>query len=68
MWYAGEMISVYMNFGGKISFGRLELRWGHNIKIELQEIGLDGLDWVRLVLDRVKWRAYVSMVQNRRVA
>jgi len=48
--------------------GDLSLDGGHNIKIELQEIGLDGLDWVRLVLDRVKWRAYVSMVQNRRVA
>jgi hypothetical protein len=40
---------------------------GHNIKIELQEISLDGLDLVRLVLERVKWRAHVSMVLNFRV-
>jgi hypothetical protein len=31
------------------------------------EIGLRGVDWIRLAQDRDRWRAVVSAVMNRRV-
>jgi hypothetical protein len=27
-------------------------RWGDNIKMDLSEIGYDGMDWINLVQDR----------------
>jgi hypothetical protein len=35
-----------------------------NIKIDLREIGWDGVDWVNLAQDRDQWRALVTMVMN----
>jgi hypothetical protein len=31
---------------GKISFGRPRRRWVDNIKMDLKEIGWDGVDWI----------------------
>jgi hypothetical protein len=39
-----------------------------NIKIDLREIGWDGIDWVDLAEDRDQWRALVNTVLNLRVA
>jgi hypothetical protein len=39
----------------------------NNIKIDLREIGWDGLDWVDLAQDRDQWRALVNTVMNLRV-
>jgi hypothetical protein len=36
-----------------------------NIKIDLREIGWDGMDCIDLVQDRDHWRALVNMVMNR---
>jgi hypothetical protein len=33
-----------------------------NIKMDLLEIGWGGVDWIRLVQDRDKWRALVNAV------
>jgi hypothetical protein len=33
----------------------------------LREIGLGGVDWIRLAQDRDQWRAVVSEVMNLRV-
>jgi hypothetical protein len=33
----------------------------------LEEIGLGGVDWIRLAQDRERWRAFVSAVMNLRV-
>jgi hypothetical protein len=41
--------------------------WVDNIKIDLREIGLDGMDWIELTQDRDYWRALVNMVMNLRV-
>jgi hypothetical protein len=30
----------------------------------LIEIGIDGTNWIRLTQDRVKWRAFVSVIIN----
>jgi hypothetical protein len=38
-----------------------------DIKIDLREIELDGIDWIDLAQDREKWRALVNTVMNLRV-
>jgi hypothetical protein len=32
--------------------------------MDLREIGLGGVDWIRLSQDRDRWRAVVSAVMN----
>jgi hypothetical protein len=34
------------------------------IKMDLREIGWDGMDWIDLAQDREQWRALVNMVMN----
>jgi len=36
----------------------------NNSKLYLKEIGLDCVEWIRLVQDRGKWHALVNMVMN----
>jgi hypothetical protein len=50
--------------GGKRPLGRSRRRWEDNIKIDLREIGLDGANWIQLVQERVRWRAFVNTVMN----
>jgi hypothetical protein len=38
-----------------------------NIKMDLREIGWDGVDWIDLAQDRDQWRALVNTVMNLRV-
>jgi hypothetical protein len=38
-----------------------------NIKIDVREIGWDGLDWIELAQDRDQLRALVNTVMNPRV-
>jgi hypothetical protein len=38
-----------------------------NIKIDVREIGWDGMDWIDLAQDRDQWSALVNMVMNLRV-
>jgi hypothetical protein len=35
-----------------------------NIKMDLQEIGLEGMDWIHLVHDRIQWWSVVKMVNG----
>jgi hypothetical protein len=53
---------------GKRSLGRPRRRWVDNIKMDLEEVGLDGIDWIDLAQDRVRWRALVNAVMNFRVS
>jgi hypothetical protein len=52
---------------GKRSLGRPRLRWGDNVRMDLQEVGCGCEDWIRLAQDRDTWRALVSAVRNLRV-
>jgi hypothetical protein len=38
-----------------------------NIKMNLRDIGWDGMDWIDLALNRDQWRALVRAVMNLRV-
>jgi hypothetical protein len=52
---------------GKRPLGRQICRWVDNIKIDLREIGWDGVDWIDLAQDRDKWKALVNTVMNLRI-
>jgi len=54
--------------GEKRPLGRSRHRWGDAIKIDLQEVGSGGMDWIELAQDRDVWRALVNAVMNLRVA
>jgi hypothetical protein len=47
--------------------GRPRRRREDGIRMNLREIGLGGVDWIRLAEDRDRWRAVVSAVVNLRV-
>jgi hypothetical protein len=53
---------------GKRPLGRPRRRWVDNIKMDLREVGWDGMDWIELAQDRDRWRAYVNAVMNLRVS
>jgi hypothetical protein len=67
----GEERKVYKGLVGKPEgkrpLGRPRRRWEDGIGIDLWEIGLAGVDWIRLAQDRDRWRAVVSAVMNLRV-
>jgi len=47
-----------------LSHGRPRRRWEDNIKIDLQEVGFGGMDWIELAQDRDRWPKYVNAVMN----
>jgi hypothetical protein len=52
---------------GKRPLRRPRRRWKDGIRMDLKEIGLGSVDWIRLAQDRDRWRAVVSAVMNLRV-
>jgi hypothetical protein len=52
---------------GKRPLGRPRCSWVDNMKMDLREIGWDGMDWIELAQDREQRRALVNMVMNLRV-
>jgi hypothetical protein len=52
---------------GKRQFGTPRRRWKENIRVDLREVGWEGVDWMHLDQDRDQWRALVSKVVNLRV-
>ena len=52
---------------GKRPYGRPRHRWEDNIKMELQEVGCGGMDWIELAKDRERWQTLVNAVMNLRV-
>ena len=53
--------------GGKRPVERHRRRWEDNIKIDLQEVGCGGMDWIELAQVRDRWRAFVNPVMNLRI-
>jgi hypothetical protein len=52
---------------GKRRLGRPRHRWEDNIKVDLQEVGCGGMDWIELAQYRDRWQALVNAVMNLRV-
>jgi hypothetical protein len=49
---------------GNGPLGRPRRRWVDNIKMDIGEIGWDGMDRIDLSQDRDQWRALVNTVMN----
>jgi len=47
---------------GKRPLGIPRRRWEDNIKMDLQEVGCGGMDWIELAQDRDRWRTLVTVV------
>jgi hypothetical protein len=52
---------------GKRPRGRPRRRWEANIRMDLQEVGCGGIDWIELTQNRHRWRTIVNAVMNLRV-
>jgi hypothetical protein len=52
---------------GKRPLWRSRSRWVNNIKMDLRDIGWDGMDWIDLPHDIDLWKALVKTVMNLRV-
>ena len=51
----------------KRPLGRPRRRWEDNIRMDLEEIGINEGNWVNLAQDRDYWRALVNASLNLRV-
>jgi len=66
--YGGKRRGVYRVLVGKPEgkrpLGRFRHIWEDNIKMDLQEVGCECVDWIELAQDRDRWRALVNAVMN----
>jgi len=53
---------------GKRPLGKPRRSWDDNIKMDLQEVGCGGMDWIELAQDGDRWRALVNAAMNFRVS
>jgi hypothetical protein len=64
----GKSRGVYRVLVGKPEgmgpHGRPRHRWKDNIKMDLQEVGCEVMDWIDLTQDWDRWRALVNAVKN----
>jgi len=67
----GERRGVYRVLAGKPEgkrpLGRPRRRWEDNIKMDLQEIGCGGMDWIEQAHDRNRWRELLNAIMDLRV-
>jgi len=67
----GERRDAYRVLVGKLQeqrpIRRHRRRWEDNIKMDLQEVGCGGTDWIELAQDRDRWRGLVNAVLKLRV-
>jgi len=55
------------NLKGRGRIGRPRCKWEDNIRMDLKEIGWEGVDWINLAQDRDQWRSLVYVVMNLQV-
>ena len=68
--YGGEERRIQGLVGkpeGKRPLGRSRRRWEDNIKMDLEEVGWWGMDWIDLAQDRDRWQALANAVMNLQV-
>jgi len=69
--YGGGRRGLYRILVGQLQgnrpLGRSSRRWEDNIKMDLQEVGCGGMDWIELAQDRDRWRELVNAVMNLQV-
>jgi hypothetical protein len=67
----GEMINAYKILAGKPEgkrpLGRHGRKYEDNIKIDIREIGIGGVDWIHLAQDRVRWLVLANTVMKQMV-
>jgi len=68
----GKMRGAYSDLvgqpEGKRPLGGPRRRWKDKIKMDLQEVGRRGMDWIDLAQNRDRWRAFVNGVMKIRVS
>jgi hypothetical protein len=52
---------------GKRPLARPRHWWEDNTKLDIQEVGWEGMEWICLAYDRDRWRALLNAVMNLRV-
>jgi hypothetical protein len=68
VWGKGEAYTgIWRENLGKEPLGRPMRSWKNNIKMDLQEMGCGGMDWIQLAQERGRWRGLVNAVMNLRV-
>ena len=64
----GERRDVYRvlvgTTDGKRPLGRPRHRWEDNMKMDVQEVECECMDWIDVVEDRNRWQALVNAVLN----
>jgi hypothetical protein len=68
--YGGEESCIEVFMGKPVvkrTLGRPWRRWEDNMKMDLQEVGCGGMDWIELSQDRDRWRVLVNALKNIRV-
>jgi len=67
----GEGRGVYRVLVGKLEenrpLGKPRRRWEDNIKMDFQEVGCVGMDWIDLALYTERWREFLNAVMILRV-
>jgi hypothetical protein len=49
---------------GKRPLGKPRRWWVDNVKMDLRDLGWDGVDWIKVAQDRDQWRALENTVMN----
>ena len=65
--YGGEQRCIQCCWLGNLRerpLGRSRRRWEDNIKMDLQEVDFEGMEWIVMAQDRDRWRVPVNVVMN----
>ena len=54
----------FTKFTGKAPLGRPRRRWDDNIRMDLEEIGINAGNWIDSAHDRDYWRVVVNAAWN----